>query len=549
VRRAPLADSESTTRFTKLARSATWSRMVVSSGRLAWMLAVFLVCMATSRGALACPDDKVPGAYAGQCVCPTGQSATSATQRHCCWAGQTFSTGMCVGKPTSCPTGTIEKADACEVPMSCFQEDIACTEQCALSDAWSCGHVALNLRDGKGVTKDVAAANAVFHRACALGSALACDEIKMTPPAAMLARHQVSCAHGDGQACARLGSFYFFGAGVEKNAARGVELFEAGCDNGYANACLELGATYAEARGVVRSVRRGAEYVRRACKLGMPYACGRSEVAWMDELDLKPGDPPSKLDVACAGGDRVACNELGEVFSDIAGNAARAAPYFRRACLLGVRSSCAAVAHDPEMKRAYAEISKACAMRDYAACQLAGQHEMDGVGTQKNPAHAVALLELACDHGITTSCGDAGMVFALAIGVNADAKRARTLFEKACAGGDGVSCTKLSLMFSEVADAPYALKAAARGCELGDAEGCTKAGSIETSKEVQSYEAAESHFVRGCEGGDDNGCFQLGVLLAGKHDTPSTTRARATFQKLCDKAEQEACVQLQALGR
>jgi len=37
--------------------------------------------------------------------CPDGQSMTADTDGHCCWAGQVWSDGKCIGAPTSCPKG------------------------------------------------------------------------------------------------------------------------------------------------------------------------------------------------------------------------------------------------------------------------------------------------------------------------------------------------------------------------------------------------------------------------------------------------------------
>src|SRR5262245_13146897 len=38
-------------------------------------------------------------------ACPDGKSITDATAGHCCWPGQVWSGGRCIGVPTACPAG------------------------------------------------------------------------------------------------------------------------------------------------------------------------------------------------------------------------------------------------------------------------------------------------------------------------------------------------------------------------------------------------------------------------------------------------------------
>ena len=47
-------------------------------------------------------------------ACVEGQSITPDTDGHCCWAGQVWSDGKCVGVPTTCPEGTAVKGQKCE---------------------------------------------------------------------------------------------------------------------------------------------------------------------------------------------------------------------------------------------------------------------------------------------------------------------------------------------------------------------------------------------------------------------------------------------------
>ena len=51
--------------------------------------------------------------------CPPGRTITNDTLGHCCWPGQVYATsrGVCVGVPTSCPTGYQAKGESCEQAM------------------------------------------------------------------------------------------------------------------------------------------------------------------------------------------------------------------------------------------------------------------------------------------------------------------------------------------------------------------------------------------------------------------------------------------------
>jgi hypothetical protein len=71
--------------------------------------------------------------------CSDGMSVTADTAGHCCWDGQAWKDGKCIGTPASCPEGYDKQADRC------WKSDVVCvdgTEEskghcCWPGQAWS----------------------------------------------------------------------------------------------------------------------------------------------------------------------------------------------------------------------------------------------------------------------------------------------------------------------------------------------------------------------------------------------------------------------------
>jgi sulfatase modifying factor 1 len=72
--------------------------------------------------------------------CPTGQTISDDTAGHCCWPGQVFAHGHCIGVPTSCPEGMAADAqhEKCG-PAACppGQNRTADLHCCWPAQAWS----------------------------------------------------------------------------------------------------------------------------------------------------------------------------------------------------------------------------------------------------------------------------------------------------------------------------------------------------------------------------------------------------------------------------
>ena len=82
-----------------------------------------------------------------------------------------------------------------------------------------------------------------------------------------------TCLLGDQTACADLGMHYYLGRGVTRNLVRANALFKKACDGGVAHACYNLANSYEEGEGVAKDLEQAQLYYRRACEAGDQEAC------------------------------------------------------------------------------------------------------------------------------------------------------------------------------------------------------------------------------------------------------------------------------------
>lgn len=92
-----------------------------------------------------CPSAVAPKGTSAPAAAPTcqdGQEVTADTAGHCCWSGQVWSTGKCVGVPTKCPEGreVEKKQETCKL-RACASGMVRAPndkEHCCFSgQAWS----------------------------------------------------------------------------------------------------------------------------------------------------------------------------------------------------------------------------------------------------------------------------------------------------------------------------------------------------------------------------------------------------------------------------
>jgi Sel1 repeat len=102
------------------------------------------------------------------------------------------------------------------------------------------------------------AAPAMAPRVCGPGHVVACTE---------------QCARGNAWSCVVLGVMVVRGQGVPKDAARAADLFERACDADELAGCNNLGVAFSEAEGRPLDLPRALELFRQACYGGTKEGC------------------------------------------------------------------------------------------------------------------------------------------------------------------------------------------------------------------------------------------------------------------------------------
>ena len=114
------------------------------------------------------------------------------------------------------------------------------------------------------------------------------------------------------------------------------------------------------------------------------------------------------------------------------------------------------------------------------------------------------------------------------------------------------SCTRHGYMLFRGAEylpknQPEAAVYFAKGCEWGEAKGCTALGYAQKDGAglIVDLPAARVSFEKGCKGGDSRGCAGLGFMLqSGSGGSVEKVMARVYFEKACDLGDAQMCKKL-----
>jgi len=183
---------------------------------------------------------------------------------------------------------------------------------------WACNDLGLLIANGR--VGDRSKAESTFRRACALGFAAGCEnvrlvsagltELQQAPPGladypallvqgteqrdeSPLSLYRRACQQGWTTACERLGLAYFEGQGVPQDPERAAALFEKACAGGIPTACASLGYQLRQGIGVIADQVRSIEYLKKACGLNMPAAC-----RWLSEACHENGSAGANMAAA-----------------------------------------------------------------------------------------------------------------------------------------------------------------------------------------------------------------------------------------------------------
>lgn len=129
---------------------------------------------------------------------------------------------------------------------------------------------------------DLVLAVRLFQQSCALGHAVACNNLGLAyqngngvaaDPESARDAFQKACSAGFGDGCNNEGVLYEHGIGLPANLGDAHRLYYQACRRGSALGCSNLGALYASGRGVVADDAEAIRFFTEACNLGSATGC------------------------------------------------------------------------------------------------------------------------------------------------------------------------------------------------------------------------------------------------------------------------------------
>jgi len=222
---------------------------------------------------------------------------------------------------------------------------------------------------------------------------------------------------------------------------------------------------------------------------------------------------------ACAGGDALACSQLGlwhqYGLNRAPHDEARAAELQARACDLGAGVGCFNLA----TQRVY------------------------GIGVTRDLAlgntllaKAAELHERSCEAGGTTWCVNLATMLLQGQGVETDRQRGMTLLRKACSDKAKGACIELAMVTGK-ADKKARRVLLQEQCGNGEMEACSYLGETYLDIEPVDPKVANMWFAMGCEAGHPVGCRNLGVQhVTGKGAVQDADRGVQLMEAACTDA-------------
>jgi TPR repeat protein/uncharacterized caspase-like protein len=272
---------------------------------------------------------------------------------------------------------------------------------------------------GEGVPFDRRGGLAMLSKSCSEGSARACCILVENTYDPNDPREQAeakvcddACDSGFGPACRSIEGMRRAGgprASDRKAAARSKlarELDEKACRSGDAAACHGLAEMLLH-DGDGASLERARKLLARACDAGL----GRSCELGARSTGYASASARRLLEKACEADFGRGCAGMATVYFGESGrtpNPGQAFTYQRRACDLGVGTSCRACAElaETQSRPAFAVpcLQRSCNWGDPLSCMRLGTMYETGQGTPPNPTMAVSYFNRACAQGHRPAC-------------------------------------------------------------------------------------------------------------------------------------------------
>lgn len=351
------------------------------------------------------------------------------------------------------------------------------------------------------------------------------------------------CGDGVVAACGEAARTREFGDGVPIDTKGAFEGYTALCDNGVPRGCMAAGNMLA------KGTAPGGPDAERARSL---------------------------LAGACAMDDALSCAAYAQHLG-VRGELEEARVVASKACQQGEPTGCGIVEMLGRLRRARLD-PNACDGGDPLVCLDYATALSQGLGGPDEVARGGALLQAVCDGGNATACVNLGVVASKGLGTGAaDPARAYALYRRACSAGEPTGCFDAALLLHEgrgiERDIPASLAAMAKLCDAaaGDptpaalvparvgvgldleaswretrSKGCVMSGNYHS--DAGSEDEARDGWRRGCELGQAVGCtnYALDLLKPGLGRAGDASAAIALLEKACAAGDPHGCA---ALGR
>ncbi|MFT3767571.1 MAG: protein kinase [Minicystis sp.] len=451
---------------------------------------------------------------------------------------------------------------------------------CSSGDALGCAYKSFMLGAGRGIKQDEARAAELaksalpgLSAACEHGEARECvalavllgNDKKEEGRAAQL--EQQACDAGEPAGCANLGVRTLLGAGVFKDAKRGMALLKEACDAGEPSACTNVGVLSARAAFTIRREVRGVAAFKLACDGIYSVGCSGWGLTIPPLADI-PKDAPAAVAMstrACDGGELVGCVNLGAFHQYAVGterNREKASDLFKKACEGGDAGGCGELGTmyatgrgvPFDGRRGMELFNQACEWGERDACAVIGDLKQSGIGAPKAPEEGTGIFKTYCEkHNLAMACNAYANSIAQGRGAKKDVAGAVALLKQVCDGKkDRIypsGCVSLGNIFEAglagQKDLPAAAKLYQAACDAGTISACSNLARLLESGLGVPKDAAKARALveEGCKSSDPVACDQLAYFhTMGKAGLPANGKEGIKyFQQACDDASWGSC--------
>lgn len=248
---------------------------------------------------------------------------------------------------TECPPPLVLSEGKCASPENvtaklCAPTDAAdCDKQCSAGHPESCNRFAILLHQGRGVARDQPRADALYLKACEMGSPYGCVNASLARydarPAEALTLALKGCDEGVAFGCRIAGELLHLSPGVPRDTRRALRLYTLACNGGDESACTNVGLLYAGAAAdIPKDELKGIGFTKRACDGGVSAACGNLGLKYEFGVVVKqdPAQAVALFERACRM-DPADCLRIGiahQAGFGVKRDDAMARQYFERSC-------------------------------------------------------------------------------------------------------------------------------------------------------------------------------------------------------------------------